>query len=134
LALWEGLRDGAIDCIVSSHHPVPDELKRAEFDRSPPGAIGLETLFPALWTARAQGLVPQFTLDELAAWLVDGPRRVLGLPAAAPAEQDGTWWDFEGTWIPSDDTLSSLSRNCPEIGQKLSPVFAGLRRGGCDIA
>lgn len=133
-ALWAGLRDGTIDAVVSHHRPVPDELKRAEFDRSPAGAIGLETILPALWTARAAGTVPDFSLDDLALWLVDGPRRVLGLPPSPPAEQDGSWWDFDATWIPSDATLASLSRNCPELGRELSPKFVRLRRGGCDIA
>jgi len=132
-ALWEGLRDGTIDAVVSHHRPVPDELKLAEFDRSPVGAIGLETVFPALWTARNRGETPEFALEDLVSWLCDGPRRVLGLPSAPPAEQDGTWWDFGAGWIPCDTNLASLSRNCPEIGRNLSPSFAGLRRGGCDI-
>ena len=132
-ALWEGLRDGTIDAIVSHHHPVPDELKRAEFDRSPAGAIGLETLFPALWTARLEGRVPGFGLDDVHRWLCEGPRRVLGLPPAPSAEIDGSWWDFGDSWTPSDATLSSLSRNCPEIGRELTPRFVRLRRGGCDI-
>jgi len=132
-ALWAGLRDGTIDAIVSHHRPVPEELKLAEFDRSPAGATGLETIFPALWTARERGRVPEFSLDELLSWLVHGPRRVLGLPPAPPAEQEGAWWDFDASWTPTADSMRSLSRNCPEIGQKLSPVFVRSRRAGRDL-
>lgn len=133
LALWEGLRDGSVDAIVSGHRPVPEELKLAEFDRSPAGAIGLETMFPALWTARSRGRVPDFSLDDLLGWMVHGPRRVLGLPAAPPAEQEGAWWDFSASWTPTAGNLRSLSRNCPEIGQELSPVFVRSRRSGADL-
>lgn len=132
-ALWAGLRDGTLDAIVSHHRPVPEELKLAEFDRSPAGAIGLETMFPALWTARAKGRVPDVSLDELLSWLVHGPRRVLGLPPAPPPEQEGAWWDFAASWTPSSANLRSLSRNCPEIGRELSPVFVRSRRNGADL-
>lgn len=132
VALWEGLRDGTIDAVVSHHGPVPEEQKLAEFDRSPSGAIGLETLFSALWTARTLGRIPEFTLEEILGWLVHGPRRVLGLPPAPPTEREGVWWDFSATWVPSSANLRSLSRNCPEIGQELSPVLAGYRRDGAE--
>lgn len=132
LALWQGLRDGSIDAIASHHVPVPEELKLAEFDRSPAGAIGLETVFPALWTARSRGLAPDVSLDELVGWLAHGPRRVLGLPPAPPVEREGAWWDFASSWTPSASNLRSLSRNCPEIGQELSPRFVRSRRDGAD--
>lgn len=131
-ALWAGLRDGTIDCIVSHHRPVPEELKLAEFDRSPSGAIGLETVFPALWTARSRGLV-DFSLDDILRWLVHSPRRILGLPPAPSTDIEGTWWDFGASWTPSADSLRSLSSNCPEIGQELSPVRLRSRREGRDL-
>lgn len=134
LALWEGLRDGTIDAIASDHRPVPDELKRAEFDRAPAGSIGLETVFPALWTAREKGATPAFDVSDVVRWLADGPRKVLGLPPTPPAEQEGTWWDFGQRWTPRPSSLRSLSGNCPEIGESLSPVFVRVRREGCDIA
>lgn len=132
-ALWAALRDGTIDAVVSHHRPVPEELKLAEFDRSPAGAIGLETVFPALWTARSRGQTPAFELDDLLGWLVRGPRRVLGLPEAPPAEREGAWWDFDAVWTPGPESLRSLSRNCPEIGQELSPRFVRSRRNGIDL-
>ncbi|HWR83122.1 MAG TPA: dihydroorotase, partial [Candidatus Deferrimicrobium sp.] len=42
-ALLEGLIDGTIDCIASDHAPHSAEEKDCEFDKAPPGTIGLET-------------------------------------------------------------------------------------------
>ncbi|MFY8141881.1 MAG: dihydroorotase, partial [Caulobacter sp.] len=47
-ALIEALASGLIDIVVSSHSPAPAEDKRLPFDEAAPGAVGLETLLPAL--------------------------------------------------------------------------------------
>ncbi|MGC9329534.1 MAG: dihydroorotase, partial [Candidatus Hinthialibacter sp.] len=47
-ALFEGLRDGAIDCIASDHSPWTYEDKNVEFPMAPSGVIGLETLLPLM--------------------------------------------------------------------------------------
>src|SRR4029450_3500562 len=39
----EGVADGTIDAIATDHAPHAIEEKEAEFDRAPPGTIGLET-------------------------------------------------------------------------------------------
>jgi dihydroorotase len=46
-ALWEGLKTGVIDAVVSDHHPIEYEAKAVEFDQAAFGTIGLETLFVA---------------------------------------------------------------------------------------
>lgn len=133
MSLWEGLMDGTIDAICSMHRPVSAETKTAEFSASPYGAIGLETCFGALWTENGKNGNPTVALSHWTQWLSIGPRAVLGL-APANADQEGTWWDFGAGWTPSDSTLASRSRNCPEIGQLLGPVPVALRRSGHDVA
>lgn len=49
-ALRAGLADGTIDAIATDHAPHAVEEKEAEFDRSPPGTIGLETALAAVLT------------------------------------------------------------------------------------
>lgn len=57
LALWQGLKDGVIQSVVSDHHPVEVENKELEFDQASFGTIGLETLAMAFLTeAERQGL------------------------------------------------------------------------------
>src|SRR5690606_24997318 len=45
-AVVEGLKDGTIEVICSSHDPQDVESKRLPFERAAPGIIGLETLLP----------------------------------------------------------------------------------------
>jgi dihydroorotase len=47
IELIKGVLDGSIDAITSGHLPYPSHLKQIEFDKSPPGAIGLETCISA---------------------------------------------------------------------------------------
>ena len=47
-ALRAGVVDGTIDAIATDHAPHAVEEKEAEFDRSPPGTIGLETALAAV--------------------------------------------------------------------------------------
>lgn len=130
-ALWLGLADGTIDAICSLHRPVASELKTAEFDKSPYGAIGLETCFPSLISAAGrQGR--KIASNQWIKWLSTAPRAILGLPAANPQEE-GTWWDFERSWSVSDASLASRARNCPELGCELSPTPSRLRRRGQDV-
>jgi dihydroorotase len=132
MSLWEGLMDGTIDAICSMHRPVSAEVKNAEFATSPYGAIGLETCFAALVTENGKNGNPEVGLSHWTNWLSIGPRRILGLSPANP-DHEGTWWDFGSSWTPSETTLASRSRNCPEIGQILSPTPVALRRNGHDI-
>ena len=53
-ALIEALAEGLVDVVVSAHAPAPAEDKRLPFDEAAPGAVGLETLLPALLTLRTR--------------------------------------------------------------------------------
>ncbi len=54
-ALIEALASGLIDVVVSAHAPAPAEDKRLPFDEAAPGAVGLETLLPALLRSSSRG-------------------------------------------------------------------------------
>ncbi|HZJ44203.1 MAG TPA: allantoinase AllB [Pyrinomonadaceae bacterium] len=71
--LWDGLRDGVIDLIVSDHSPCPASLKLQEsgdFLAAWGGIASLQLRLPIVWTeAKKRG----FTLRDLAQWLSLGP-------------------------------------------------------------
>jgi dihydroorotase len=73
-ALWDNL--DVIDCVASDH--APHTLEEKKGDDPPPGVPGLETTLPLMLTAVHEG---RLTLDRMVALLVDGPRRIYGLPA-----------------------------------------------------
>jgi allantoinase len=77
--LWQGLADGAIDCVVSDHSPCLPELKRPElgdFGLAWGGISSLEVGLPVVWTeARRRG----FSLADVVRWMAAGPARLVGL-------------------------------------------------------
>lgn len=118
-ALWEGLKDGTLDAIISDHEPLETEAKAMEFGQAKAGITALETLFPAL--LRASG--GRMDLTTLLAKLTVGPRRVLRIPATRVEEGEVvelTVFSTEVEWVYGEGTASSLSRNSPFWGHPLT--------------
>jgi dihydroorotase len=116
-AMWEGLRDGSIDCIATDHAPHAAHEKDQEFDRAPFGVTGLETALPiALMVA---GGDPQLAVR----WLSSNPARVMGwkeagvLRVGAPA--DVVVFDPSEEWTFTASESKSKSKNSPFIGKRL---------------
>lgn len=77
--LWEGLRSGVIDMIVSDHSPATPELKFAgggDFAVAWGGIAGLEISLPVVWTEARRRGVP---LEQVVDWMSAAPARVVGL-------------------------------------------------------
>lgn len=75
-ALWEGLADGTLDCIVSDHSPSTADLKTADFGAAWGGISSLQLGLPAIWTeARERG----HTLDDVVRWMAAAPAALAGL-------------------------------------------------------
>jgi allantoinase len=79
--LWEGLRAGMIDCVVSDHSPCPPDLKRladGDFGAAWGGIASVQLALPVVWTfGRERGC----TVADLARWLAAAPAEIAGLPA-----------------------------------------------------
>jgi allantoinase len=71
--LWDGLRDGVIDLVVSDHSPSTVDLKHldtGDFGTAWGGIASLQLGLPAVWTeARRRG----FTLSDIARWMCQAP-------------------------------------------------------------
>ncbi|MFH9298385.1 allantoinase AllB [Streptomyces sp. NPDC017520] len=75
-ALWAGLADGTIDCIVSDHSPCTTDLKTPDFASAWGGISSLQLGLPAIWTeARRRG----HSLDDVARWMSAAPAALAGL-------------------------------------------------------
>ncbi|MFI6079660.1 allantoinase AllB [Streptomyces sp. NPDC051217] len=75
-ALWQGLADGTIDCVVSDHSPSTTDLKTSDFATAWGGISSLQLGLPALWTeARRRG----HSLDDVARWMSTAPAALAGL-------------------------------------------------------
>jgi len=112
-AMVQGVRDGDIDVIVSSHDPQDFDAKRRPFEEAADGAIGLETLLSAALRLYHNGEVP---LHRLLNALSSRPAELLGLPGGrlvpdAPA--DLILVDLDAPWVVEERALRSKSKNTP---------------------
>jgi dihydroorotase len=118
-ALIDALAEGLVDIVVSAHAPAPAEDKRLPYDEAAPGAVGLETLLPALLTLHHEGRVP---LIDLIRSVTHAPAKALGLRAGrlelgSPA--DLVLCDLNGPLVIDNARLLSKSKNTPFDGRRL---------------
>src|SRR6185312_13740848 len=111
VALIEALAEGLVDIVVSAHTPAPPEDKRLPYDEAAPGAVGLETLLPALLTLHHEGRVP---LARLIHAVTLAPARAIGLgvgrlSVGAPA--DLVLADIDAPRLIDAANLISKSKN-----------------------
>lgn len=118
-ALIEALASGLIDIVVSSHSPAPAEDKRLPFDEAAPGAVGLETLLPALLSLYHEERLP---LLDLIRAVTLAPAQLLGLRGgrlAPGAPADLVLCDIDAPLIVDAARLVSKSKNSPFDGRRL---------------
>jgi allantoinase len=127
--LWEALRDGTIDMIVSDHSPCPPALKaRAEGDflKAWGGISSLQFRLPVVWTeARRRG----HTLEDLARWLSSEPARLAGLSArkgsiAAGLDADLILFDPDATFRVAPEINRHRHKLTPYDGRELRGAVA----------
>lgn len=118
-ALIDAVADGLIDVVVSAHAPAPAEDKRRPFSEATPGAVGLETLLPALLSLHHDG---GHDLVDLIKSVTLGPAQLLGLPGgriAPGAPADIALVDIDAPIQVNADRLHSKSKNSPFDGRRL---------------
>jgi len=148
-ALWAGLLDGTIDCVVSDHSPCPAAAKRlagpdrgrGDFGAAWGGIASVQLGLPVLWTeAAARGI----GLDRVAGWMAAAPARLAGL-AGRGAIAAGQRADFcvfapEETFVVDVGLLRQRHPVTPYLGRALrgmvrqtwlagAPIGPGERRG-----
>ena len=99
LALIEGLRSGAIDCVATDHAPHSREEKEEPFEVAPMGVTGLETAFAALHTDLVlPGVLPlALVVERMTAggepFGLPAPSIVPGAPASLCLVDLGAVWE-----------------------------------------
>ncbi len=116
-ALVDGMRNGAVDVIVSDHSPQDQESKRQPFVQAADGIAGLETMLPLALELHHNGSLPLMRVLEM---MTAAPARLLGLDAGrleAGAPADLTVIDPDTPWRLSEDGLIAKSKNTPFDGR-----------------
>lgn len=77
-ALWEGIRNGTVDCLGSDHAPHTLEEKAQTYPQSPSGMTGVQTLLPIMLDHVHHG---RLSLERLVDLSSAGPARIFGIAA-----------------------------------------------------
>jgi allantoinase len=125
--LWQGLRDGIIDLVVTDHSPCPPEMKRVgegNFLNAWGGIASLSMALPVMWTEACRR---GFTLTDLARWMALQPARLAGCGArkgqiAAGYDADLVVFDPEAEFTVTEDRLHHRHRVSPYLGERLRGI------------
>ena len=93
-ALWQALRNGAIDMIVTDHSPCPPEMKRTETGRFDLAWGGIASLSIALSIIHTECARRGFSLDQVARWMSTAPATLAGLSHKAGSLEAGREANF----------------------------------------
>ena len=117
-AIIEGLQDNTLDAIATDHAPHSEPEKRAAFDKTPNGIIGLETSIPISLTLVHKG---HLSMMDLIRKMSTQPAKILnidnGLKIGRPA--DITIIDPDLSHVIDAGMFQSKSRNTPFHGRKV---------------
>lgn len=98
--LWQALKEGTLDFVVTDHSPAPPELKEIQsgnFKKAWGGIAGLQFSLPVLWTgAKQRG----FTTQDISRWMTSNIADFIGLSSVKGKIQKGYDADFL-IWNPS---------------------------------
>lgn len=118
-ALWDGLADGTIDCIVTDHTPEDPEHKQVEFEYAAKGTIMFQTALSLLLMHKPANI----PADKLIQALTVNPRSILKQP---PVKVDRgqvaelCLFDADARWVFDELSNLSKSRNSPVFGLTLT--------------
>ncbi len=135
--LWQGLRDGVIDLVVSDHSPSTIDLKHldtGDFGTAWGGIASLQVALPAVWTqARRRG----FALTDIARWMSQAPAAQAGLTQKGRIESgyDADFCVFapDDAFVVNANTLQHKNAVTPYAGWPLAGVVRGTWLRGAPI-
>ncbi len=118
--LFEGLKDGTIDMIVTDHSPHAVEEKDREYMYAPSGFPGLETSLGLILTGFYH--TGKLTMTEIVEKMSTTPAKIFGLKAGSlevGATADITVIDPEMEWVVDGKKFYTKGSHSPFIGKKL---------------
>lgn len=135
--LWQALREGVIDFVVTDHSPCPPQMKRLEegsFRTAWGGIASLSVALPVMWTeSRGRGC----TLSDIACWMAEKPAQLAGCghhkgKISAGYDADFVVFDPESEFTLTTDRLRYRHPVSPYLEHRLCGlVQQTYLRGRC---
>jgi len=122
--LWNGLKEGVIDFIVTDHSPAPADLKQTASGNlleAWGGISGVQFSLPVVWTeAKKRG----FDLTEISALMSGNVANFIGFGGSKGQIKKGydadlVVWDPEKKFVVSADSILYRHKFSPYIGEEL---------------
>jgi allantoinase len=122
--LWNGLRDGTIDMIVTDHSPCPPAMKRQDSGRFDLAWGGIASISLALSIIHTEGRTHGFTLNNIVRWMSSAPATLAGISHRAGALEAGrdanfTIFDTESEFTVTADRLHYRHVVSPYLNETL---------------
>lgn len=125
--LWQALRDGTIDLVVTDHSPCPPEMKRlaeGNFRTAWGGIPSLSVALPVMYT---EACARRFALTDIVRWMAESPAKLAGCDTrkgrlAAGYDADFVVFDTESEFIVTKERLHYRHPVSPYLGEKLRGV------------
>ncbi len=123
-ALWQALRVGEIDMIVSDHSPCLPSLKESEsgdLGRAWGGIASLQLSLSLIWTEMSKRGID---LSLLGDWMCKHPARLAGLEGrkgqiAVGHQADFVVWDPDASFVVTAEMLHHRHKITPYLGRRL---------------
>lgn len=125
--LWDALREGLVDQVVTDHSPSSAEMKcsgSGDFMKAWGGISSLQIGLAAVWTgAHARGR----TVRDMASWMSEAPARLAGLTGrkgaiAVGCDADIFFWDPDAEHSIDAATLEHRHKITPYQGRTLRGI------------
>ena len=119
---------GKVDLIVSDHCPLDQESKLVEFDQAKFGALGFQTLYPAINT-----FAREVDLSTFVKCLAINPRKIFNIPLPQLTEgamANITIFTPKQEFTLNHDTNRSRSQNSPFWEKSLQGKILGIFANG----
>jgi allantoinase len=122
--LWQALREGVIDLVVTDHSPCPPAMKRLDegnFKTAWGGIASLPIALSVMWT---EALRRGHDLREIAKWMAEGPAQLAGVQdrkgRIAPGfDADFVAFDPEMEFVVTTAHLHQRHPISPYLGERL---------------
>jgi allantoinase len=126
-ALWQGLKDGVIDMVVTDHSPCPPEMKKMDeglFNTAWGGIASLSIALPVMWTDCVKNDV---SLATLCKWMSTAPAALAGFSkhvGSLEAGRDANFvvFDDRSGFIVRPEGLHYRHKISPYMGERLQGV------------